>query len=154
MQVAPVAVAKVLACSPIKKVFGIPRLFAYAVAVVFLFGLNPIVSAQTKTTGPVLRIINPRYDFGDLKQGQSVEKKFEVTNTGTEPLIIHQVQTTCGCTAVDWPKGKTIAPNNSENITVSFNSTGKQGRQHKIVLLISNAVNYQEKIELIGNVLP
>ena len=51
------------------------------------------------------------------------------------------VQVTCGCTT---PKGwarDPIAPGQSSELTIVFNSAGKYGKQEKVVSIVSNAVN-------------
>lgn len=76
-----------------------------------------------------------------------MEHVFIFNNSGIEPLILSNVQTTCGCTATDWPRDP-IAPGSTGEIKVVFNSAGKMGRQNKVVTVISNAVNSQEKVKL------
>ena len=73
-------------------------------------------------------------------QGDKAEHIFYFTNTGNEPLIITNVQVSCTCTTLKWPRDP-IPPGGSGEITVSFNSTGKMGIQNKPVTLITNAVN-------------
>jgi hypothetical protein len=81
------------------------------------------------------------HDFGDIFQGDKVEETFKFTNTGNEPLIITNVQVTCGCTTPKgWPRDP-IMPGGKGEITVAFNSAGKSGRQNKVVTVVSNAVN-------------
>ncbi len=99
------------------------------------------ISGSAQTKGPVLTWEKATYDFGDLAQGDKVEHVFKFRNTGTEALIITNVQVTCGCTT---PKGwarDPIAPGQSGEITVAFNSLGKFGKQNKVVTIISNATN-------------
>jgi hypothetical protein len=52
-----------------------------------------------------------------------------------------------------WNK-EPIAPGKTGEITVTFNSTGKMGRQNKVVTIYSNASNAQERVMMVGNVLP
>lgn len=93
------------------------------------------------------------HDFGDIKQGDKVEYTFEYTNTGQAPLILSNVQTTCGCTVPKWSK-EPLAPGQSSKITATFNSTGKMGRQNKVITVFSNAVNPEERVSIVSNVLP
>jgi len=77
----------------------------------------------------------------DIFQGDKVEKTFYFTNTGNEPLIITNVQVSCGCTTPKgWPRDP-IPPGARGEISVSFNSAGKMGIQSKPVTLVTNAVN-------------
>lgn len=111
------------------------------------------VLAQT-TAGPVITWEKPTYDFGDITQGDKVEHTFKFTNSGNEPLVITNVQVTCGCTT---PKGwarDPIPPGGESEITLGFNSAGKFGRQKKVVTVVSNAVNSEgAQIMFFANVL-
>ncbi len=42
--------------------------------------------APSVTGGPVLQVDQEKIDFGDVKLGQTVEAKFEVSNVGDQPL--------------------------------------------------------------------
>jgi hypothetical protein len=99
------------------------------------------VTAFGQTKGPVIAWEKSTFDFGDVPQGDKVEHTFKFKNTGNEPLIITNVQVTCGCTT---PKGwarDPIAPGQSGEITIAFNSLGKFGKQNKVVTVVSNAAN-------------
>lgn len=93
-----------------------------------------------------------QFDFADILQGEKVSKKFSFKNAGTEPLMILNVQTTCGCTATDWPK-QPIPPGDSSSIMVTFNSAKKVGRINKIVTVYTNGMRPEEKLKISGNVL-
>ncbi len=126
--------------------------------VVFIFGVFMIYGAfaqeATETqSGPVMAFAEEQHDFGDIHQGDKVEHIFTFENTGNEPLIITNVQTTCGCTAPAWPRDP-IAPGQSSEIKVVFNSTGKMGRQHKVITVISNATTAVNKVAIVTNILP
>jgi hypothetical protein len=43
-------------------------------------------AAPLVTGGPALQVDQEKIDFGDVKLGQTVEAKFEVTNVGDQPL--------------------------------------------------------------------
>ena len=127
---------------------------------VFIFGLLMATSlsvfaqnAENNAPGPEITFAEASYDFGNIKQGDKVEHVFTFKNTGTEPLILSNVLTTCGCTASDWPRDP-IAPGKEASITVKFNSAGKMGRQNKVITIVSNATNSQERVRIITNILP
>jgi hypothetical protein len=101
--------------------------------------------AQTTTTaskaGAIITWEKATHEFGDIYQGDKVEHTFKFTNTGTEPLVITNVQVSCGCTTPkDWPRNP-IAAGAKGEITVAFNSAGKSGKQDKVVTVVSNATN-------------
>ncbi len=119
----------------------------FALALVFQ------ANAQDQAAGAVITFKEKSIDFGDLTQGEKVSHTFQLTNTGTAPLIISNVAATCGCTVPSWPK-EPIAPGKSAEIQVSFNSTGKMGKQNSVVRIYSNASEPIEKVSLISNVIP
>jgi hypothetical protein len=96
--------------------------------------------ASKPAAGPVITFEEKSFDFGDIYQGDKVEHTFKFANTGTEPLIITNVQVTCGCTVPSWPRDP-IMPGQKSEITVAFNSAGKSGKQNKVVTIVSNASN-------------
>lgn len=91
------------------------------------------------------------YNFGEIKQGEQVTYTFKYRNKGTLPLVITNVQTTCGCTVSKWTK-EPLAPNEEGEITVKFDSKGKLGAQRKVITVISNAENSKEQLVLMGTV--
>lgn len=93
------------------------------------------------------------FDFGVIKQGDVVEDVFKFKNTGNAPLIISSATGSCGCTVPEPPKDP-IAPGQSSEIKVKFNSTGKEGIQNKTVTIIANTLpNTESKLTVKGTVL-
>lgn len=124
----------------------------------FLFFASLPVLGQSglkspETGGPMLTWEESAFDFGDIRQGDKVEHTFKFTNTGSEPLIITNVSTQCGCTAPrGWPRDP-VMPGDKGEIIIAFNSAGKIGRQNKVATVISNAVNSKSnQLLLSGNV--
>ena len=116
------------------------------------FVLALAIQVNAQDAGPVITFKENSKDFGDITQGQQVAHTFVLTNTGKQPLIISNVAATCGCTVPSWPK-EPVAPGKSAEIKVSFNSTGKVGKQNSVVRIYSNASEPIEKFSLISNVL-
>lgn len=79
------------------------------------------------------------HDFGEISEGTVAEHVFTFTNEGDGPLIISNAQGSCGCTVPIWPRNP-IAPGQTGEIKVSFNSKGRAGKQDKRVTLTTNAV--------------
>jgi hypothetical protein len=92
------------------------------------------VKAMPKTT---MDVPNTKFDFGKMKDGDKVRHNWTVKNTGSNPLMISNVQTSCGCTAPSFPK-EPILPGAEAIITLEFNSAGKEGLVNKNALIIAN----------------
>ncbi len=110
---------------------------------------------DTTLTRPQITFVNKTYDFGKVNKGEKVLTSFYFKNTGTRPLRILQVQTSCGCTATDWSK-EPIAPNAVSEITVIFDPDYQEnlkGSQEKALLVISNGINKEEILILKGEVI-
>lgn len=127
--------------------------FALLLSVAVMAQKPEEVKAPRSENGARITFEQAEYNFGDIHQGEKAEYVFAFENTGNEPLILSNVMTTCGCTATDWPRDP-IAPGGAGQLKVVFNSAGKMGRQTKVVTIVSNAVNSQERVKMVGNVLP
>ena len=96
---------------------------------------------------------NPVYEFGAVLEGSQVEHVFKFTNTGKIPLVISDSKTTCGCTVPKYPK-EPIAPGESGEVSVKFNTSGKKNDQNKPVSLIANTYPARTIIYMKGFVQP
>ncbi len=115
-------------------------------------------SAQTPPTGAAISWERNNHDFGEIKEGEKVEHTFKFTNTGAEALVITNIQVTCGCTTPKgWPRDPVapgnVAPGKKAEIIVQFNSTGKIGRQNKVVTVISNSAGGNSQVTFTATVL-
>lgn len=86
---------------------------------------------------PAVKFDAETFDFGDIKPNAKVEHTFMLKNEGKSNLIIRDVKTSCGCTAVS-PSKNMIAANESVPLKVAFDATGKSGRQNKTITVITN----------------
>ncbi len=112
-----------------------------------------LFAQDANISGPIISWEETSFDFGDIPQGQKIEHTFSFTNSGTEPLIITNVEVTCGCTTPKgWPRDP-IMPGGKSQLTVSFDSTGRIGRQNKVVTVTSNSVGTTNQVMIVVNVL-
>jgi len=124
-----------------------------AITILFLTTVFSIADAQTVATGAAISWEKDAHDFGEIIEGEKVEHTFKFVNTGSEPLVITNVQVTCGCTTPKgWPRDP-IAPGKKAELVVQFNSTAKIGRQHKVVTVISNASSGNSQVTFTATVL-
>ena len=92
------------------------------------------------------------HNFGDIIEGQSVEKTYYFTNTGKNPLLIDRCDVTCGCTVPSFPKTP-IAPGEKGAIKVVFNSSGKSGLNNKTVTVFANVKDGNMVLKFTANVI-
>jgi len=114
-----------------------------------------LINAQDTSSqqGPVIRWEKTTHDFGDITQGEKVDYTFKFTNAGNQPLVITNVEVTCGCTTPKgWPRDP-IMPGGKGDLTVAFNSAGKIGKQNKVVTVTSNAAGEGNQVMITVNVL-
>jgi len=98
------------------------------------------VTAQEKpvleTKQDPLQLKEASFDFGRIPQGKPVTHVFIVSNTGKEPLMLENVQASCGCTTPEWSKEAIAAGGNSE-IRVGYNSAS-EGSFEKTITIFYN----------------
>lgn len=94
-------------------------------------------SPEKKATAPRAVISEESFNFGTIKAGEKITHDFVLKNTGTDPLIIRKISTTCGCTA-SVPETYEIAGGKETLIKCSFDSRGKLGKQFQTVTLVLN----------------
>ena len=92
------------------------------------------------------------HDFGEINEGLVAEHVFSFKNEGEGSLIISNAQGSCGCTVPVWPR-QPIAPGATGEIKVSFNSTGRAGKQDKRVTLTTNAVPQTKVLNITSTVI-
>lgn len=109
--------------------------------------------ADAATAGPAtVRFDGQTFDFGRVVAGEMVRHTYAFTNTGNTPLIIQNASASCGCTVPVWPK-EPIAPGQTGEIKVEFNSAGREGQQSKTVTIVANTDPSQMQLLLTGEVL-
>jgi hypothetical protein len=109
--------------------------------------------ACAQVVGPKASSQQMEYDFGNIELGKVVTHNFILVNNGGDSLKILDVHASCGCTAAK-PDKNDLAPGESTNIKVEFNSAGKSGKQEKYVYVKTNDSSTPElKFKFTGNVL-
>lgn len=108
-------------------------------------------NAQVKPAGPQIQFDEMKYDFGSAKQGEVVTHVFKFKNVGTQPLVISNIQVSCGCTTPEWTKDP-VMPGKTGTITANFNTTGKMGMQNKVLTVESNSAAGNAMVSVVGEV--
>jgi len=90
-------------------------------------------------------------NLGDIAQNLPVTVEFEFSNTGEIPVIISNVQASCGCTATNFSKTP-VAPGESSKISATYNAATK-GSFKKTVTVTTNAEEGTKVLTLSGSVI-
>ncbi|MBA9072181.1 hypothetical protein GGR22_000307 [Flavobacterium gossypii] len=110
---------------------------------------------REESTGkvPVMSFTEKEFDFGTIKEGDKVEHVFTFTNTGDADLIIADAKGSCGCTVPVFKK-EPIKPGETSTMKVTFDSTGKPGKQQKSVNITANTASGNELLTIKAEVTP
>jgi hypothetical protein len=123
---------------------------------------NPTIT-PTNATNPQTKEVTPEsattmvfdkdvHDFGTVKDGDKVTHVFKFKNSGDKPLTIFDAKGSCGCTVPEYPRAP-IAPGESGEIKVEFNSKGKKGLESKFVTLNANTIPGETRLTIKANVI-
>ncbi len=96
-----------------------------------------LAATALPAAGQVIAISPSTYDFGQMNQQESRTTFIEVTNQGAGLLVIENVEADCGCT-VPTLTVKQLAPGESTQIEVRFDSKKFNGKVHKTVQIFCN----------------
>lgn len=75
-------------------------------------------------------------DLSNIPQGKPVTIEFEYTNNSTNPLIIADVHTSCGCTVASFDKAP-VLPGKSGKITATYNAANQGSFTKAITVVLS-----------------
>ncbi|SIR35570.1 DUF1573 domain-containing protein [Maribacter ulvicola] len=89
-------------------------------------------------------------DYGEVAKGSNGVRVFEFTNTGTAPLIVSKVSSSCGCTIPKKPEDP-ILPGKKGEIQVKYD-TNRVGPIRKAITVISNADTPTKVLKIKGEV--
>ena len=89
-------------------------------------------------------------DYGTIEKGDDGVREFKFTNTGSSPLFITQVRSSCGCTIPKKPTDS-IMPGVEEVIEVKYD-TSRVGPIRKTITVSSNAVTPVVALQIKGTV--
>ncbi len=98
----------------------------------------------------VMKFAKETHDFGKIEQGKPVTHVFEFKNMGTDPVIISNVQASCGCTTPAWTR-EPVLPGKTGTISATYNALS-QAPFNKSVTVTSNAESGQVVLYLKGEV--
>ena len=98
---------------------------------------GPVTIDKHKTYFTEASLNELGYDFGKVKEGDTLSHVFKITNKGKEPLIIYKNTGSCACVAAVVTKDM-IPPGKEVNIITYFNTKGRKGPQNRTIELTCN----------------
>lgn len=131
------------------------KIFASVLIVIGTFSMScsqtPSNTAKGESVfGPAIEFKELVHDYGTIEQSGDGAYVFKFANTGTEPLILSNVRSSCGCTIPEWPR-EPINAGASGSILVKYN-TARIGSFSKSISVYSNASEAAIVLRIKGNV--
>lgn len=113
-------------------------------------GLKKIFHYKKRINNASLLFENEVYDFKKIKRNNRISTFFKFKNTSKYPLLIYDIQTSCGCTVSKW-SNKIIKPNQSSAIMVLYDA-GDHSRFLKSITVFYNGKNSPKLLYIKGEV--
>ena len=102
------------------------------------------ISIYAQKTAAKIEFKEDTVDYGKIENGSNGVRTFTFTNTGTAPLVITNVKSSCGCTVPKKPTAP-IAPGKKGEIEVKYD-TKRTGFIRKTITVTSNATNVKNGV--------
>jgi len=94
------------------------------------------------------------HDFGRIKEdGGKVSYQFKFKNNGKTPIIITNVQSSCGCTTPEWTKTP-IVPGKEGFVSAEYDPLDRPGSFNKQITVYNNVTSQPIVLEVKGDVIP
>jgi hypothetical protein len=111
-------------------------------SILILFLLSFSINAQE------FKFESETIDYGKIDKGANGERIFTFSNIGDQPIIIKNIQSSCGCTVPKKPE-KPVMPGEKGEIKVSYD-TNRVGGFSKSITIFSNATEAAKVIRIKG----
>ncbi len=113
-----------------------------------------LVSLKAQHSKPNFSFDNTIHDFGNVKEEKGpISHEFSFTNTGGQPLVIHNVRASCGCTEPEWSK-QPIPPGGKGFVKATYNPQNRPGNFNKTITITANTETPNTVLRITGNVTP
>jgi len=133
------------------------RFFSLAILSATIFTIscsqtNQANAIDIDAQGPAIKFESLEHNYGTITQGANGDCEFIFTNTGTEPLTLTNVRSSCGCTVPNWPK-EPIAPGAKSAIKVHYD-TQRVGPISKTITVTSSGSETPIVLKITGKIEP
>lgn len=134
------------------------RIFSITVLAIMTFTISCSQTSQAENSididaqGPAIEFVKVVHDYGTIVQGENGICEFKFKNNGSEPLILSNVRSSCGCTVPSWPR-EAISPGEESTITVKYD-TRRVGPISKSITVTSNGSEQPIILRIKGKISP
>ncbi|WP_430810928.1 MULTISPECIES: DUF1573 domain-containing protein [unclassified Carboxylicivirga] len=119
-----------------------------------LLAISGFFVAKAQHAKPNLAFDKVIHNFGEVKEdGGTTSYEFTFKNTGGQPLVLHNVKASCGCTTPQWTRTP-IPPGGTGFVKAIFDPRNRPGNFNKTITVMSNAQNATVILRINGKVLP
>lgn len=109
---------------------------------------NAVTAAPSVTS---IQWLDSMREVGEVIEGEKVETQFRFINTGKSPLVVSNVEASCGCTVPEKPN-EPIMPGEEGRIKAVFDSKGRPGRNIKQLRVFTNTAEPMHTVTFFVNV--
>lgn len=110
-----------------------------------ILSTQPTQDVLNKTLLTSMLVDKEFIDLGAMRSGNNAKAEIRITNTGASSLRIIAMETSCGCTLVDWPKEE-IPAGKSAFLKIYFDSRNKTGEQFENISIKANIPDGEKNI--------
>jgi len=122
-----------------------------------LFGCQSVFvwsQQETEAPSPVFTCDEMEHDFGKIRETEKYAfHEFVVKNTGSAPLIISRVLSSCGCAQPEWST-KPIEPGQEGFVIISYDMVNRPGPFSKNITVFTNEKAFRRVLTIKGDVIP
>lgn len=112
--------------------------------------MGTIISVNAQFQYPNFKWENTEHDFGEIQHLDPVVYEFEFTNKGQAPLVISEVEGSCGCTVAEYTKDP-VMPGNKGKVKATFDAAAI-GKFRKSIKVVANVEGGPEYLYIKGTV--
>ena len=120
------------------------------IAVIILV-MGTIISVNAQFQYPNFKWENTEHDFGKIEHLDPVVFEFEFTNKGQAPLVISEVEGSCGCTVAEYTK-EPVIPGKQGKVKATFDAAAL-GKFRKSIKVVANVEGGPEYLYIKGTVI-
>ena len=105
-------------------------------------------SASTDAKQTTVSLSEREVQFGSFPMREKKERKVTLKNTGDAPLVVHDVDTSCGCTRVEYSQ-RPVRPGEETTLLIVYEAD-EAGHFRKTVDVYCNTADAPLRISVTG----